>query len=53
MNGKEITNYNLTKIYKDSSNNTINNIMLNKVGYYGYQRKHIGRSKKSCTEEKD
>ena len=32
--GKEITNYNLTKIYKDSSNNTINNIMLNKVGTY-------------------
>jgi len=33
-NGKEITNYNLTKTIKDSSNNTINNIMLNKAGTY-------------------
>ena len=33
-NGNEITNYNLTKTIKDSSNNTINNIMLNKAGTY-------------------
>jgi penicillin-binding protein 1A len=42
--GKEITNYNLTKIYKDSSNNTINNIMLNKAGTYTITYKVDGYS---------